>query len=256
MRFESQRLAGNTLLVERTAALRIRVEGAITRDRRSPSRARSAAEAQSPPRRAMLRAVRNAAATLVALVVLAAPGSAEAARQRAWRLASPHGALTATVRFSGSLAPLQAAVQRQGRPALSAAIGVATTTRCLPMGLRFHGATRSTVFERYRTAAGKRRNHRHLAHRLLLRFRRGHSSLAVELRVSDDGFTYRTTLTGPARRRVIGECSAYYPQPGARAWLQRFQAAYEMPYTPVALRAAPPEQIGYPALLQLPHDGS
>jgi hypothetical protein len=190
----------------------------------------------------------------MAVLVLAAPGTADAARQRDWRLASPDGSLTALVRFSGSAAPLQATVWRGGRLVLSSAIGLATATRCLPMGLAVVDAGRATVFERYRTVAGKRRDHRYLAHRLLLRFERGHSALAVELSASDDGFAYRATLDGPARRRVTGECSAFVPPPGAHAWLQRFQGAYELPYSPLLLRDAPPEQIGYPALLQLERD--
>ena len=91
--------------------------------------------------------------------------------------------------------------------------------------------------------------HRLLTHRLELTFKQGDSEVVVELRASDDGFAYRTSLTGPARTRVTGECSAF-TAPGAQAWLQRFNRAYEAPYTPTLLRDALPGPIAFPALLR------
>jgi len=184
-----------------------------------------------------------------AAAAVAPPARADAARDRSWRLASPDGRLVARIHFTGADAPLRATVRRGRRHVLSTAIGIATATRCLPMGFSFGRAWRTTVFERYRTRAGKRRVHRHLARRLLLRFERGHSVLDVELRASDDGLAYRATLEGPARRRVTGECSSFTARPGTRAWLQRYNLPYENPYTEGALRDAAPGPIGFPALL-------
>jgi alpha-glucosidase len=59
------------------------------------------------------------------------------------------------------------------------------------------------------------------------------------------------TLMGRARTRVTGECSAFAPRPGARAWIQRFHRAYELPYAPMLLRDAPPGFYAYPVLLEL-----
>jgi alpha-glucosidase len=191
-------------------------------------------------------------ALLALLAASALPARADAARQRQWRLASPDGRLTAKLRFSGSDAPLVAQFRRKGRPVLSSAIGLGTATRCLPMGFSFEDSARATVFEKYRTRAGKRRVHRHLAKRLVLRFEQGDSALAIELRAGDDGFAYRTTLDGPAHTRVTGECSAYTAPPGTRAWLQPFHRAYENPYTPTLLRDAAPGPVGFPALLSTP----
>jgi hypothetical protein len=198
------------------------------------------------------RGLLPALAWLVALAPgLAQPARADAAHARHWRLAAPHGRLVADVGRSGSRAPLTAVVRRDGRSVLTATIGLATATRCLPEGFAFAGARRATVFERYRTAAGKRRLHRHLADALVLTFRQGDSELAVELRASDDGFAHRTTLTGGARRRVSGECSAFTSRARTRAWLQRYSPVYEAPYRPGALSAAAPGFVGFPALLEL-----
>jgi alpha-glucosidase len=181
--------------------------------------------------------------------LLALAPAAYAAEPREWRLASPDGRLGAKLSFSGAAAPVVAKFRRKGVPVLSSAIGLGTATRCLPMGFSFAGASRSTLFEKYRTRAGKRRVHRHLANRLLLRFEQGDSVLTIELRASDDGFAYRTTLDGPAHTRVTGECSAFTAPPGTQAWLQRFHRAYENPYLPGLLRDAAPGPIGFPALL-------
>ena len=191
-----------------------------------------------------------AVAGLLALAAAAGvPAPAVAAKHAQWRLASPDGRLAAKVRFSRADEPLVAKFRRNGKQVLSSAIGFGTATRCLPMGFSLVGADRSTLFERYRTRAGKRRVHRHLANRLLLHFRQGASALRIELRASDDGFAYRTTLDGPAHSRVTGECAAFTAPSGSLSWLQSFHRAYENPYTPGLLRDVPPGPLGFPALL-------
>jgi hypothetical protein len=200
------------------------------------------------PIRGLLIALAGLLAIAASLGVPAGAGAA-GSKDRQWRLASPHGRLVAKVRFSGAEAPLVAKLRRRRAQVLSSAIGLGTATRCLPMGFSLKGTQRSTLFEKYRTRAGKRRVHRHLANRLTLRFEQGDSVLWIELRASDDGFAYRTTLEGPARTRVTGECAAFTAPPGTQSWLQRFHRAYENPYTPGLLRDAPPGAIGFPALL-------
>jgi len=192
-----------------------------------------------------------ALAGLIALAAgLAPPAHAAAAtKHRHWRIASPDGRLTATVRFLGADAPLRATVRRKGESVLSTTIGLGTATRCLPMGFSFVRAGKSTVFERYWTAAGKRREHRHLARRLVLEFKQGDSAMAIELQLSDDGLAYRMALRGRARSRLTAECSAFTAPPGASAWLQRYHVSYEGPYDPAPLAAALPGPVGFPALL-------
>ena len=187
---------------------------------------------------------RGALAALAAAVAVAAPASAHA---EAWQVASPDGRLRADVRLAGG--GLHATVRRDGARVLSSAIGLAAGSRCLPEGFDPAGRTRSRISQRYTTPAGKRRDHRYRARRLVLRFRRGGSRLAVELRASDDGIAYRTTLTGPARRGVTGECSAFTAPRAARAWLQRYGTSYERPYLPGRLANAPGGSVGFPALL-------
>ena len=194
---------------------------------------------------------------LVLLPALAAapapPARADPAKPRQWLLASPHGRLTAEIRFGGDAAPLRATIRRRGRIALSSTIGFGTAKSCLPMGFSFSRAGRSTVFERYRTPAGKRRDHRELARRLVLEFEQGTSVMTVELKLTDDGFAHRTALHGPVRTRLTAECSSFAAPPESRAWLQRFTAAYEGPYVPTLLGAATPGPVAFPALM---HTGS
>ena len=195
----------------------------------------------------------NGRPTVCALLVLALaaalPAEAGAAR---WSVASPHGRLVAKLRFRADKAPFRATVLRRRRPVLHATIGFGTATRCLPMGFSFERAAETTVFERYRTRAGKRRVHRHLARRLVLTFERGASTIAIELQVSDDGFAYRTALRGPARKRLTAECSSFRAPEGTSAWLQPYRVAYEAPYVPTLLRDAAPGPVGFPALLRTP----
>jgi hypothetical protein len=118
------------------------------------------------------------------------------------------------------------------------------------MGFSFVRARRSAIFERYRTPAGKRRDHRHLARRLVLEFKQGRSSaMAVELELTDDGFAFRSVLRGKARSRLMAECSSFTAPAGANAWLQRYDVSYEQPYDPAPLAAAAPGPVGFPALL-------
>jgi len=184
---------------------------------------------------------RGALVTLA--VALAAPASAQA---DSWRLTSPDGRLTADVRLA---AGLHATVRRDGGRVLSAAIGLAAGSRCLPAGFHPAGATTSRISEGYTTPAGKRRAHHHRARQLVLRFRDGRSWLSVTVRAADDGVAFRTTLTGPARRQVTGECSAFTAPAKTRAWLQQYGTSYERPYLPARLRDAGHGSVGFPALL-------
>jgi alpha-glucosidase len=92
-----------------------------------------------------------------------------------------------------------------------------------------------------------------LARRLVLEFKQGDSTMAVELRASDDGFAYRMALRGRARKRLTAECSAFTPAAGSRSWLQRYHVSYEGPYESTLLHDAAPGPIGFPALL---HSGT
>ncbi len=193
--------------------------------------------------------VLNRGLLCVLAVAAAAAMPAPAAARDHWTLASPDGRLTADVRASAG-APLQATVRRDGEPVLSTRIGLAAGALCLPQGFARSGQTASRIVEDYLTPAGKRRTHRLAASELVLRFRRDGSKLRVQLRAADDGFAYRTAMTGPARARVTGECSAFTAPAGTQAWMQRFTAAYEGPYVPGPLRGAAPGPIGYPVLLE------
>jgi len=186
---------------------------------------------------------RGALVALAGAAALVVPASASA---DAWRVSSPDGRLTADVRLERGL---HTTVRRDGARVLSSAIGLEAGGRCLPEGFEPAGHSADTVKEDYTTPAGKRREHHHRARRLVLRFRDGRSRLAVELRAADDGVAYRMALTGPARRRVSGECSAFTAPRPTRAWLQQYGTSYERPYLPARLRAAAPGDVGFPALL-------
>ena len=188
-----------------------------------------------------------AAGSVTLAAALALPIGA-GAQERRWALASPDGRLTVDVVSAGG-EPLGAAVRRDGDHVLGITIGFATGSRCLPAGFSAAGHVTARHLERYATPAGKRRSHAHVARRLVLRFRRRKSTFRIELRAANDGVAHRSTVTGAARARVTGECSAFTAPPGARAWAQRLSASYENPYLPGMLRDAAPGPVGYPALL-------
>src|SRR5215207_2713874 len=179
--------------------------------------------------------LRRALAALAGITMMLGAATADAA-ERDWRLRSPDGRLGVDVRLG---AGLDASYRRDGARVVSAAIGLRAGPRCLPQGFQPVAHRRSTIAEHYTTPAGKRREHHHRARQLVLRFRRGRSRLTVAIRAADDGIAHRTTITGPARRRVTGECSSFTAPAGARAWLQRYGASYERPYLPTLLRDAP-----------------
>jgi len=189
--------------------------------------------------------LRRALAALAGITMMLGAATADAA-ERDWRLRSPDGRLGVDVRLG---AGLDASYRRDGARVVSAAIGLRAGPRCLPQGFQPVAHRRSTIAEHYTTPAGKRREHDHRARQLVLRFRRGRSRLTVAIRAADDGIAHRTTITGPARRRVTGECSSFTAPAGARAWLQRYGASYERPYLPTLLRDAPAGAAGFPALL-------
>ena len=143
-------------------------------------------------------------------------------------------------------APLSATVRHAGARVLDLRIGLRAGGRCLPQGLRYRGSARARVDERYTTPAGKRRDHRYVARRLVLAFRTGRTRAEVRLQASDDGVAWRTTVHGAD---VTAECSTAAAPAGARAWLQRYGTSYERPYEESALRAAAPGAIGFPALI-------
>jgi alpha-glucosidase len=183
---------------------------------------------------------------LVALTALAVATGAAVPARADWRVRSPDGRLSADLRLAGGL---HATVRRDGARVLSAAIGLAAGRRCLPEGFAPAGHATSRVAEDYTTPAGKRRQHHHRARELVLRFRDGRSRLSVAVRAADDGIAFRTTLSGPARRRVTGECTAFTAPRKTRAWLQEYGTSYERPYLPTRLRDAGHAGVAFPALL-------
>ena len=186
--------------------------------------------------------MRRLPVAVLAVLALALPAQAEA---RSWRLASPGGQVSVGVRAARD-APLTATMRHAGARVLDLRIGLRARGRCLPQGLRFIGAARTGVDDRYTTPAGKRRDHRYRARRLTLAFRTGRTRAEVRLQASDDGVAYRTIVHGAD---VGAECSSVSAPAGARAWLQRYGTSYERPYAASALRAAAPGAIGFPALI-------
>jgi len=161
----------------------------------------------------------------VAVVALAP--SADAGRD--WTVASPGGTLVAAVADRGGL--YEITVLRAGRPVLVASLGRAGRPASQP--------TPDTVRDAFTTPAGKRRSHQLVAQRLRVAFAGGRR---IELLVADDGVAFRQT--------GAGEDASWRAPAGARPWLQTFRPDYEGPYRGVALRSAPLDVYGFPALIQ------
>jgi alpha-glucosidase len=163
-------------------------------------------------------------------VALLAPVVARGTDPRSgWTVASPHGALTATV--ASRAGTYELTVVRGGRRVLSASLGRAGAPTAEPR--------QDTLQEAFTTPAGKRRDHKLAAHRLTISFAHGRR---LEVLVADDGVAFRQTGAG-------AEDVAWRAPAASRAWLQSYRKDYEGPYKPVALRSAAPGDYGFPALV-------
>jgi alpha-glucosidase len=165
---------------------------------------------------------------LVAVSALARSATSGHAHQ--WTVASPGGALSATISaHAGSYA---LAVDRHGRTVLRTPLG-----RADARGLRL---TWRSVHDAFTTPAGKRRHHELVATRLTMAFAHGRR---LEVLVADDGVAFRQTGAGR-------EVTAWRAPSGSRAWLQHYRPDYEGPYDPVGLHTAKAGDYGFPALLE------
>ena len=163
-----------------------------------------------------------AAAVAIACLLICAP----AAEARGWTVRSPGGTVAAAVRVSGGEIIVTA---RRG-----AALAFRARLRASRPGRS--AVRRSTVEQRFRTPAGKRRVHELEARVLSLRMAGGRR---VDVLAADDGVAIRRRGTGEPR----------YSAPGARAWLQRYVSNYEGRYRRTELRDAH-GAYGYPALIK------
>jgi alpha-glucosidase len=166
---------------------------------------------------------------VVLLAALVAVAAARTSGDREWTVASPDGALTATVAGDGD--GYAVTVRRRGRRVLETRLG--------HMAGHGPGAAVDIVDDSYATPAGKRRRHRLVARRLTLSFGRARR---LELLVADDGVALR-------RSGARGEAPVWHAPRGTRAWLQSYRPDYEGRYNAVALGRAPAGDYGFPALL-------
>ena len=171
-------------------------------------------------------------------IVLLGPAAASAAT---WSVRSPDGELRATVTDE----PFRLQVERAGRAVLSSDLGLTTAAGDVPVA--FQGRSDRRIDDRYRTPAGKRREHRLRANEMTL----ASEAMTFEVRVADDGVAYRYVLPGPTE--ITGERSAF-TAPGARAWLLPWRPNYENHFEATSLEAAPPRIYGFPALLSVGSD--
>jgi alpha-glucosidase len=160
-------------------------------------------------------------AAILAGLLLALPATAEAADRLTVR--APTGSLRATFDLQDGVPRL--AVARGSRVLLAPApLGLRTAAGDLTRGLRLVARSPARrLAQRYRTIVGKRRAHRDVATRRVLRLAgAGGERLELELHVAGDGVGYRYRL--PARRlhRVLGEASSWTLPPQARTWTQSY----------------------------------
>jgi hypothetical protein len=160
----------------------------------------------------------------VSLPALALPAAAH--DHDPWTVASPGGAITATVDYR----TFELTVSSGGRQVLSTPLGGAEATA--------PRVAEDTVRDAYSTPAGKRRSHSLVARRLRLSWPDGHR---IELLVADDGVAFRQV-------KPAGD-AAWSAPPGAKAWLQSYRPDYEGRYAPVALDDLRSGDYGFPALI-------
>jgi hypothetical protein len=190
-------------------------------------------------------------AAVCALVAVPA-GAASAAT---WSVTSPDGAIRADVAQAAPGGALTLAVRRGGVAVLGPSpLGLVTSRGDLTTGLAFRGRDDRVVDERYETATGPRRAHRHHATAMRLRFAgSGDQTLELEVRASADGAAFRYVLPGSGPIEIEREATAFELAAAERVFRQPYTPNYEGLWGGVSERSVTDlaGQTGFPLLAEI-----
>ena len=140
------------------------------------------------------------------------------------RIDSPEGTVSATVDPSGTIA-----IDRRGERVLDPSpVGLRTPDGDFPAAFELVDTERRSVEETYELPHGKTREYRHEATEATLSFARDGATVALQVRVADDGVAYRYRLDGDRERYLLpGDDSGFRFPSGAVAWVSEYQANHE-----------------------------
>jgi alpha-glucosidase len=190
-------------------------------------------------------------AALAGALTTAAPAAAASgsAAERSWTVEAPRGPVEAHVALGPAGTPTFA-VTHAGRQVLAPSpIGLVTDRGDLTRGLAYTGRSERRVRDTYATVSGKQR--RRLVDMAETTFRLRSPTagrLDLVVRVADDGAAYRYVLPEPGQ--VLDEASSYRLPPGARAWINAEDRAYENEHREYDAAAAPAGRFNLPALFE------
>lgn len=171
---------------------------------------------------------------LILVLVCLCVATACAAPASSWDVQSPDGKVRIVVRAAGNDGGLQYRVEH-GSPEARATVigdsplGLKLTDADFTGGLRFDSADGPRpVNEPYVMPHGKRRECRHRANALTLRFRnRSGAPIELDLRAGDDGaaFRYRLPGSGDQKHTLAAEATGFAVPADARMWMHPYDKA-------------------------------
>ncbi|WP_276256226.1 glycoside hydrolase family 97 protein [Halomontanus rarus] len=130
-------------------------------------------------------------------------------------------------------------------------IGIETLSESYAEGLTITEYVERTIDSAYRTPAGKRLEHRHVANETaVVLSREDGRRLELDVRIATDGVAYRYRLPGDGPVVVTGERSAFRVPSDAAAWLMPFEKKHEGIWRETTAADAS-GQYGFPALFEV-----
>ena len=153
------------------------------------------------------------------------------AESRFWRVSSPDGSLTATIRQADEGSGLDYTVQRKQTPILTDSplgLTLAGADGDLAAHLSFVKQADAHVRDTYTLPAGKVSHVDARGNEKALTFRNpAGRTVQVVFRAYNDGIAFRYGLPGGGAAGVTGEASGFHLPVGARGWVARYNPNYE-----------------------------
>ena len=177
-----------------------------------------------------------------------------AAASPTWTVKSPSDELEAEVTQSSD-GQLYLAISYNGSQVLEPSpLGIETSVGDFVTGLSFQGRTAQRINDRYRTIDGPSDQHHHQARQVTFTFTSETGRrIEFEVRVADEGVTYRYRIPGDGPIRVTDEENAFRMPTESNAWLMPYHDGYENIWNETTATAASGE-YGFPTLFEVSSD--
>ena len=195
--------------------------------------------------------LKGAAAVGVGSVAASGVG---AAASPTWTVKSPSDKLKAEV-TQGSNGQLHLTISYEGSQVLEpSSLGIETSIGDFVTGLSFQSRTDQQVNDQYQTIDGPSEQHHHQAKQATFTFTsEAGRRIELDVRVADEGVTYRYRIPGSGPIRVTNEENAFQVPTESDAWLMPYHDGYENVWRKTTATAASGE-YGFPTLFEVGSD--